>query len=57
MLKNSSLVKLPPLDFFNSTDKKLRNPAVFDQYTARIEEWLTYQGLDIQKEEAVSRFS
>jgi len=57
MLKNSSLVKLPPPDFFNSTDKKWRNLTVFDQYTARMEEWLTYQGLDIQKEEAVSRFS
>jgi len=42
MLKNSSLVKLLPSDYFNGTDKKWRNPTVFDQYTARMKEWLTY---------------
>jgi len=55
--KNTSLVKLPPPEMFDGTNKKWRNPTTFDQYTARMTEWLTYQKLDIQKEEALSRFS
>jgi len=57
MSKNTSLVKLPPPEMFDGTNKKWRNPTTFDQYTARMAEWLTYQKLDIQKEEALSRFS
>jgi len=57
MGKNKSLIKLPAPEMFDGTNKKWRNPTTFDQYTARIAEWLTYQELDIQKEEALSRFS
>ena len=57
MGKNKSLVKLLIPEMFDRTNKKWRNPTTFDQYTARIAEWLTYQKLDIQKEEALSRFS
>jgi len=42
---------------FDRTNKKWRNPTTFDQYTARMAEWLTYQELDIEKEKALSRFS
>ena len=42
---------------FDGTNKKWRNLTTFDQYTARMAEWLTNQKLDIQKEEALSRFS
>jgi len=57
MSKNTSLVKLPTPEMFDRTNKKWRNPTTFDQYTARMAEWLTYQKLDIQKEEVISRFS
>jgi len=57
MSKNKSLVKLSPPETFDETNKKWRNPTTFDQYVARMTEWLTYQELDIQKEEALSRFS
>jgi len=57
MGKNTSLVKLPILEMFDGTNKKWRNLTTFDQYTARMAEWLTNQKLDIQKEEALSRFS
>jgi len=57
MSKNTSLVKLPQPEMFDGTNKKWRNLTTFDQYTARMAEWLTYQKLDIQKEEALNRFS
>jgi len=42
MGKNTSLVKLPTPEMFDGTNKKWRNPTTFDQYTARMAEWLTY---------------
>jgi len=42
MSKNTSLVKLPQPEIFDRTNKKWRNPTTFDQYTARMAEWLTY---------------
>jgi len=57
MGKNKSLVKLATPEIFDGTSKQWRNPTTFDQYIARMAEWLTYQELDIQKKEALSRFS
>jgi len=40
--KNTSLVKLLTPEMFDRTNKKWRNPTTFDQYIARMAEWLTY---------------
>jgi hypothetical protein len=53
----NKLAKIPNPPNMDGKNEKWKNPITFDQWTAKTQKWLVYQGFDIQHWTALDRAS